>query len=162
MTTNIAKTTLKVRAPNWHTFKSSQRPMEYLQNSEIELADVNIYTDPAEKAIESLANWASNILVAIMWLCLIISPKHGISIIKVFQMADYLLYFNADTPSNLAAFLIIFSATPLDSIPNPFEYFQATSGGTCSPPKKFEENRVSCYILANIGAYVLQLFLMFL
>jgi hypothetical protein len=162
MAKNIAGTTLKIRCPNWHTFKRSRKPLEYLQTSGLELADVNIFTDPKEEAIEEIAKYISSILVFIMWLCLIISPIHGISIIKVFQMADYLLFFNADTPSNLAAFLIIFSNTPFDSIPNPFNYFQATRGGTCSPPQKFEQNGVSCYILANIGAYVLQLACMFI
>jgi hypothetical protein len=112
---------------------------------------------PVREFHQRLGDLCLRLFVGIMWLCLIISPKHGISIIKVFQMADYLLFFNADTPSNLAAFMIIFSSTPFDSIPNPFEYFQATRGGTCSPPQKFEQNEVSCYILANIGSYVLQL-----
>jgi hypothetical protein len=160
--TNIASTTLKIRSTNWHTFTSSSENLEYLQVDEMEIPDVNIFAGPGEDAIEAIARAASIILVYIMWVCLIISPKHGISIIKVFQMADYLLYFNADTPTNLAAALIIFSATPLDYIPNPFDYFEATRGGTCSPPKKFEQNGVSCYILANIGGYVLQLTSMFI
>jgi hypothetical protein len=162
MAKNFASTTLKIRVTDWHTFKSSSQTLEYLQSDELEISNVNIFSGPGEDAIEAIARAASIILVYIMWACLIISPRHGISIIKVFQMADYLLYFNADTPTNLAAALIIFSATPLTYIPNPFEYFEATRGGTCSAPKKFEQNGVSCYILDNIGSYVLQLIIFFI
>jgi hypothetical protein len=154
---NLASTTLKIRTKDWHTFKSNSETLEYLQFDEMEISGVNIFYGPGEDTIEAIAKTASSILVYVMCVCLFISPKHGISIIKVFQMADYLLFFNADTPTNLAAALIIFSATPLDYILNPFDYFEATKGGSCSPPKKFEQNEVSCYILANIGGYVLQL-----
>jgi len=96
----------------------------------------------------------------IMTITLGVSPKHGIAIIKVFQMADYFLYYNADTPANLAGFLQIFANTPLDYCPNPFAT-KAFSEGTCTPPKKFEENEISCYILANIGQYLMQLFVIY-
>jgi len=92
-----------------------------------------------------------------MLICLILSPKHGIAIIKIFQMVDYFLYFNADTPANLAGFLQIFSETPLDWIPNPWHWNRNEKVGNCAPAKKFEENDLSCYILANVGHYFLQI-----
>jgi len=50
------------------------------------------------------------------------SPSHGIAIIKVFQLADYMLFFNIEAPTNLASFLGIFRNTPFDLVPNPFDF----------------------------------------
>ena len=92
-----------------------------------------------------------------MTACLILVPPLGIDIIKLFQMLDYLLFFNIDPPTNLRAYLTIFSETPLDWFPNPMEGISDSKG--CTPPKKFEENEVTCYLLWNYGGYFLQLFL---
>jgi hypothetical protein len=99
--------------------------------------------------------------VGIMYGALVFSPANGIKIIKVFQMADYLVYYNIENPTNVDSFLTVFQNTPLSQFPNPFNFEpggQDESGKSvgCTAPRKFEESGVSCYVLTNLGQYLLQ------
>jgi hypothetical protein len=83
-----------------------------------------------------------------MLITVLIAPNTGIGIIKLFQMADFVLFFNVLTPTNLAAFVVIFSETPFDLIPHPFGKSSSNEDGIggCTPPIKFDENEFSCYL----------------
>lgn len=120
-----------------------------------------IYTG-MEDSVKNAATIASDIFVMVMTVCLFVAPGPAITIIKIFQMADYMLFFNISTPRNLGDVLGIFGYTPFDLFPNPFTIEESADQGSCTAPEKFEENDVSCFVLAEIGQYVLQLGIMIL
>jgi len=117
---NFESGKLAIEVTDYSIFKTSGNSMVYLQDLYLEIEDVSVFSTGNEDAITTTAESASSMFVLIMSITLIVSPNHGIAIIKVFQMADYFLYYNADTPANLAGFLQIFANTPLDYCPNPF------------------------------------------
>ena len=129
-------------------FQEKGNTKNYLQNLQLRVDGVNLFASGSEEAIADTSQQASSALVTIMLITVVIAPNTGIGIIKLFQMADFVLFFNVLTPTNLAAFVIIFSETPFDLIPHPFGDSSSNEDGTggCTPPKKFDENEFSCYI----------------
>jgi hypothetical protein len=138
------------------TFKSSENMMMYVQSMDIDLEHVEYLHAGSDKTIGGAMEVLSQILVMVMLVSLILSPKYGIDIIKVFQSADYMLFFNVPAPTNLGAFLTLFGNTPFDFVPSPVGGNESATTGGCTPGNKFEDNDVSCYIIANIGQLFLQ------
>lgn len=136
-------------------FQEKGNTKKYLQNLQLRLDKVSLFASGSEEAIKIAAEGVSNFLVTAMLITVIITPNTGIGIIKIFQMADFVLFFNVIAPTNLSAFVIIFSETPFDLIPHPFDLESKTDGSGCTPPKKFDENEFSCYILSNLGQFLM-------
>ena len=61
----------------------------------------------------------------------VVSFPIALTLIKLFQMIDFLLFINVDLPINAQAFLAIFDQNVLKLIPNPFEIDEALV--RCSP-----------------------------
>ena len=150
---DVFNTAIKIDVLDMTVFQSEADPNLYLQILELKLDNIEVFGIEQDDLIRDACKKTSKVAVIIMVACLIVRPKYGIAIIKVFQMVDYFLYFNADTPANLAGFLQIFSETPLDWLPNPFK-LRSNKVSDCSPAKKFEENEMSCYFLENVGHFV--------
>ena len=129
-------------------FQEKGNTKNYLQNLQLRLDGNSLFASGSEGIITNFSEQASSALVTVMLVTVLIAPNTGIGIIKLFQMADFVLFFNVLTPTNLAAFVIIFSETPFDLIPHPFGDSSSDENGTggCTPPKKFDENDFSCYI----------------
>jgi hypothetical protein len=156
---DVFDSSIRIEIRDMKVFQSEADPNLYLQILELKLDSIEVFGLSIDDKIRQTCEYISTVAVTIMAGCLIVSPKHGIAIIKVFQMVDYFLYFNADTPANLAGFLQIFSETPLGWLPNPFD-LRNNENSACSPAKKFEENGMKCYILENVGNFVLQISVM--
>ena len=118
---DVFNTAIKIDVLDMTVFQSEADPNLYLQILELKLDNIEVFGIEQDDLIRDACKKTSKVAVIIMVACLIVRPKYGIAIIKVFQMVDYFLYFNADTPANLAGFLQIFSETPLDWVPNPFK-----------------------------------------
>jgi hypothetical protein len=82
------------------TFKSSEDQMLYVQSLDIEIDGVEYLHAGADEVIGGSMDILSRILVMVMFVVLMLSPKYGIDIIKVFQSADYMLFFNVPAPTN--------------------------------------------------------------
>lgn len=82
------------------TFKSSEDQMLYVQSLDIEIDGVEYLHAGADEVIGGSMDILSRILVMVMFVVLMLSPKYGIDIIKVFQSADYMLFFNVAAPTN--------------------------------------------------------------
>lgn len=52
---------------------------------------------------------------------MVVSFPLALTLIKLFQMIDFLLYINVDLPINAQAFLSLFDQNVLTMIPNPLE-----------------------------------------
>lgn len=153
---NRAGAALHFKVADYSVFRSKEDKMFYLQKLDFQVNDISIFQSGMEQFLSTFFDVLGSVLRSVMMGCLIIVPPLGIDIIKLFQMLDYLLYFNIEPPTNLKAFLTLFSSTPLDYSPNPFLDLTDSVHG-CTPPKKFEENDMTCYILNNNGGYLLQL-----
>jgi hypothetical protein len=153
---NRAGAALHFKVTDYSVFQSKEDKMLYLQELDFVISDISIFQSGMEQFLASFFDVLGSILRSIMLGCLIIVPPLGIDIIKLFQMLDYLLYFNIEPPTNLKAFLTLFSSTPLDYSPNPFNDLKDEEHG-CTPSRKFEENDMTCYILNNNGGYIIQL-----
>ena len=138
------------------TMKSSEDQMMYVQSMDIDIERVEYLHAGSDEVIGGSMDILSRVLVMVMFIVLLLSPKYGIDIIKVFQSADYMLFFNVSAPTNLGAFLTLFGNTPFDFVPNPVAGDESTTTQGCTPGNKFEDNDVSCYIIANIGQLFLQ------
>ena len=136
-------------------FQEKGNTKRYLQNLQLRLDGVSLFASGKEDDIKKAAQTTSNFLVTVMLITVIVAPNTGIGIIKIFQMADFVLFFNVIAPTNLAAFVIIFSETPFDLIRHPFDFESSSDGSGCTPPKKFNENEFSCYILSNLGQFLM-------
>jgi hypothetical protein len=152
---NRSGAAMHFKIEDYSVFQSKEDKMIYLQELDFVITDVSIFQSGMESFLNSFFAKLGSALQIIMGFCLLIVPPLGIDIIKLFQMLDYLLFFNIEPPTNLKAFLTLFSSTPLDYFPNPFRDIKDTVNG-CVPYKKFEENEMSCYILGNNGHYILQ------
>ena len=82
------------------TFKSSENPMLYVQSMDIEIEHVEYLHAGSDEVIGGSMDVLSRVLVMVMFIVLLLSPKYGIDIIKVFQSADYMLFFNVSAPTN--------------------------------------------------------------
>jgi hypothetical protein len=82
------------------TFSSSEDRMLYVQSLDIEVDGVEYLHASSDEVIGGAMEILSTILVMVMLVVLILSPKYGIDIIKVFQSADYMLFFNVPAPTN--------------------------------------------------------------
>jgi hypothetical protein len=152
---NRAGANLHFRITDYAVFQSREDKMMYLQKLDLDIDDISIFQSGMEEFLNTFFGELGKALQVIMAFCLFIVPPLGIDIIKLFQMLDYLLFFNIEPPTNLKAFLTLFSSTPLDLFPNPFQTMGDEKHG-CTPPRKFEENDMTCYILNNNGGYILQ------
>jgi hypothetical protein len=152
---NRAGASMHFKITDYSVFQTKDDKMLYLQELDFVINDVSIFQSGMETFLNSFFANLGSALQIVMGICLIIVPPLGIDIIKLFQMLDYLLFFNIEPPTNLKAFLTLFSSTPLDYFPNPFVDIKDEKNG-CTPYKKFEENDMSCYILGNNGNYILQ------
>ena len=150
---DVFHSSIRIEIQDMTVFQSDSDPNLYSQVLELKIDSIEVFGTKQDDLIRDASVHISKAAVGIMLGCIIVSPKHGIAIIKVFQMVDYFLYFNADTPANLAGFLQIFRETPLDWLPNPFK-LRNSKDSSCSPAKKFEENEMLCYILENVGHFV--------
>ena len=63
----------------------------YLQSLQLKAENVSLFASGDEEMIQDLAENASSILVMIMLITVLVAPSTGISIIKLFQMADFVL-----------------------------------------------------------------------
>jgi hypothetical protein len=82
------------------TFKSTEDQKLYVQSLDINIENIDYLHGGGEGAIDTSTDILSEILVLVMLVILILSPKYGIDIIKVFQSADFMLFFNVPAPTN--------------------------------------------------------------
>jgi hypothetical protein len=82
------------------TFQSTEDKMLYVQSLDIKTESIDYLHTPGDDSIDTSTDILSQILVLVMLIVFILSPKYGIDIIKVFQSADYMLFFNVPAPTN--------------------------------------------------------------
>ena len=76
----------------------------------------------------------------------------AISLLKLNQYIEMIVYLNIKMPSNLQAFLSYFSNDIFGLMVNPFE---SKSEPGCQIYEKFSENSMNCLALQNIGGFII-------
>lgn len=96
-------------------------------------------TDPERSSAKDVSSIA---LKSMSFLTMIISLGASIALIKIFQMMDFMLYFEVTHPNNFISFLSMMSSNFLNDFPNIFKFLVDDD---CPEIRtKFAENELSC------------------
>lgn len=105
--------------------------------------------DPDNSSVKDVSGIA---LKSMSFLTMIISLGASIALIKIFQMMDFMLYFEVTHPFNFIRFLEIMSSNFLNDFPNIFKFLVDDD---CPEIRtKFAENELSCQFISNCGQLI--------
>lgn len=135
--------------------QSRKSSSDYFTEFPVEVKNVNYFNSEATKSIESVGSVGSAITTGLTVGLVVVSFPLALTLIKLFQMIDFLLFINVDLPVNTKAFLSLFDQNVLKFFPNPFEVNEAHV--KCVPHRIFSQEDMSCSMLNNIGEQLLQI-----
>ena len=95
-------------------------------------------------------------------LAFLISIKIAFTLLKLFQMLEFLALFNITYPENVRSFLEIFSVSyPISLIPNPFSFLQVFND-ICAEDEanQYINEEVECQVLKKSGT-IISLFILY-
>lgn len=148
---NVEKGILVVHFLNVATFFEENNQENSLNLEKVELKDVSYYSIGEERAVKTIANVGNGALKVTSILYYLISTSMALFLMKLFQMIDYLVFFNVQHPKNLRTFLGVMGQGPVDDIPN---FFSFLSDGRCSKVKeRFSDEGMTCQIFQSYGNY---------
>lgn len=132
------------------TIRSKENQADIFQES---ILIPNVNYDPASDPEKSSVRDVSSIaLKSMSFLTMIISLGASIALIKIFQMMDFMLYFEVKHPSNFIRFLELMSSNFLGDFPNIFRFLVDDDCPLIRT--KFAENELSCQFISNCGQLV--------
>jgi hypothetical protein len=157
---NIENGFIEVEFTNPLLVYEANKPQNQITKDKWIVSNVNFYKSKVEEVITGALKSSNVGLQALSVLYYIISSTSALILVKLFQMIDYLMYFNVDHPSNLYSFLGYMSKGPIDNLPN---FFSFLTDGNCNEVKdRFSDQGLNCQILESYGNYFLVVFFLIL
>ena len=90
----------------------------------------------------------------------VFSTSSALILLKLFQMIDYLVFFNVETPRNLNIFIEFMGQSPIEDFPN---FFKFLADNRCEEVKgKFSDEGITCQIFQSYGNYIFVSFILIL
>lgn len=111
-------------------------------------------------ALEAIGNFSAPAIKSATLLTMLVSMGSSIALIKIFQMMDYMLFFNVNLPPIFGKYLEIFSTNFFNDFPNLLIMFVDDK---CPKIKeKFLDEDMSCQFLSNCGSLIFIMILTFI
>lgn len=114
----------------------------------------------ASKTLEEINKFSGPTMKSATMLTMLVSLSSSIALVKIFQMMDYMLFFNVALPPIFAKFLEIFSTNFFNDFPNLLIMFVDDDCPEIKP--KFQESDMSCQFLSNCGSLIFIMLLTFI
>jgi hypothetical protein len=137
------------------TVQSHSSNWIYYTDFPVEVKNVNYFNSAATESIESIGSIGSKITTGLTIGLVVVSFPLALTLIKLIQMIDFLLFINVELPVNTQAFLSLFDQNVMKMFPNPFEINEARI--KCIPHRIFSKEDMSCSMLNNMGEQLLQI-----
>lgn len=123
----------------------------------IKISPINFYQTSIDSFLSSSTTPGSRSMQTLTAVSFVASPTSFISLMKMFQIIDYLDLVNIENPKNLEAFLEVVNGDIMELLPHPY---QEEEPKKCFLHPKVQQVGMSCKILNNVGqSSILLLFL---
>lgn len=148
---NIENGVIIVKFMNVATFFEEGKPENTLNKASFEIKNINYYSLNDEKAVGTVGKITNGGLKITSILYYLVSTTTSLFLLKLFQMIDYLVFFNVDHPRNLKVYLGVMGKGPIEDIPN---FFSFLADGKCDKVKeRFSDEGMTCQIFQSYGNY---------
>lgn len=155
---NVENGVMVINFMNVISFYEENKPTNTLNIAEIEIKNINYFSLGDEKAVATAAKVGNSGLKITSILYYLVSTTTSLFLLKLFQMIDYLVFFNVDHPRNLKVFLSVMGSGPIEDIPN---FFSFLADGKCLKVKeKFSDEGMTCQIFQSYGNYFMVILLL--
>lgn len=124
------------------------------------IPEITATKDSVGQTLENINSFAGPTMRSVTTLTMLTSFSSSVALIKIFQMMDYMLFFNVGFPPIFGKYLEIFSTDFFNNFPNVLIMFVDEK---CPVIKeKFLDEDMSCQFLSNCGSIIFIMILTFI
>lgn len=139
---NVENGFLEVKFLNTNDVFEEGKPDNKVSQEAYVINDVSYYRGTNEAALVASAEAASTSIKVITIIYYLVSTSSALVLLKLFQMIDYLVFFNVETPRNLNIFIEFMGKSPIEDVPN---FFKFLADNRCDEVKgKFSDEGITC------------------
>ena len=106
----------------------------------IEVEGINYYKVKNIEAYEASADSTSKTITFFVILMLIVNAGVAVALFRIFQLIDYILFYNVNHPPNLKEFLDTLSRTIFEEFENLLGFMEDNECNVEAMGRKFREN----------------------
>ena len=117
----LKKAVFRIDLPHTGEFTWVNRELQYIyyRHNHVQVENIEYLYTANEGAIKSAGAATSGATTAVVAVMTVVSASSAVVLIKIFQMIDYMVFYNVEHPKNLISFMEVLSSPLLDMIPNP-------------------------------------------
>jgi hypothetical protein len=150
---------VKLTRPGSEVWVAKESKFIYFRERSVLIKGVEFFSSGDEEALKSAGTATSGATSAVVVVMTLVSASSAVALIKIFQMIDYMVFYNVPHPRNLISYMEVLSSPLLDYIPNPFE---SISDDKCKGlGAKFVEQEYGCHLLENSGNLIFLILVLF-
>lgn len=135
--------------------KSIGKPIEF-DRFPIEITDITFFRGPLDETIKTAAKYTGFALKSVMGVLVLSNFPVFFTLLKFFQVLDFINYFNITAPGNVISFLEIFAFDLSQLLPNLIRVDEDLP--YCNLHATLKRNEFECLFINNMGSQMIMVF----